>query len=103
MSRAKALICSSLWEDPGFIFIEAGINNLPVITNACPNGPLEIFDKEINGYMFNFNSGKNFRKKIDEFKNDEPNKLKKKIWNLKNYSRNYSSIRFFKEFYKYVK
>ncbi len=63
MCQAKALICSSLWEDPGFIFIEAGISNLPVITNACPNGPLEIFDKEINGYMFNFNSSENFKKK----------------------------------------
>ena len=102
MCQARALICSSLWEDPGFIFIEAGISNLPVITNACPNGPLEIFDKEVNGYMFDFNSGENFKKKIDEFKKDESDKLKKKIWNLKNYSRNYSSIRFFKEFYRYV-
>ncbi len=102
MCQAKALICSSLWEDPGFIFIEAGISNLPVITNACPNGPLEIFDKEINGYMFNFNSSENFKKKINQFKKDEPYKLKNKIWNLKNYSRNYSSIRFFKEFSKYV-
>ena len=52
--------------------------------------------------MFNFNSSENFKKKINQFKKDEPYKLKNKIWNLKNYSRNYSSIRFFKEFSKYV-
>ena len=32
--NAKALICTSLWEDPGFVLIEAGIANLPVISNS---------------------------------------------------------------------
>jgi len=102
MCEAKALMCSSLWEDPGFIFIEAGICNLPVISNACPNGPLEIFDKEINGFMFNYNSSKDFEKKINEMKNSKTDTLKRKVWNLKRYSKNYSIIRFFKNFNQYV-
>ncbi len=102
MYQAKALICTSLWEDPGFIFIEAGICNLPVISNACPNGPLEIFEKEINGFLFNYNSSKDLENKINEFKYFKSDNLKKKVWSLKKYSNNHSIIRFFKNFNKYV-
>jgi glycosyltransferase involved in cell wall biosynthesis len=102
MHQAKALICTSLWEDPGFIFIEAGICNLPVISNACPNGPLEIFEKEINGFLFNYNSSKDLENKINEFMYFKTDNLKKKVWSLKKYSNNHSIIRFFKNFNKYV-
>jgi glycosyltransferase involved in cell wall biosynthesis len=102
MSQARALICTSLWEDPGFIFIEAGICNLPVITNSCPNGPLEIFKDNNNGFMYDFNSNEDFEKKINDFKNSGSDELKKKIFNLKKYSRNYSSARFFSNFQNYV-
>ena len=32
---------SSLWEDPGFVIIEAALSNLFVISSDCKNGPKE--------------------------------------------------------------
>ena len=54
--NAKALICTSLWEDPGFVLIEAGIANLPVISNSCKSGPIEILKHKENGYLYLYNS-----------------------------------------------
>ncbi len=41
MKKAKAFILSSLWEDPGFVIIEAALSNLFVISSDCKNGPNE--------------------------------------------------------------
>ena len=41
MKKAEAFILSSLWEDPGFVLIEAAMNNLFIISSNCKNGPEE--------------------------------------------------------------
>ena len=46
MKNAEIFVLTSLWEDPGFVIIEAGYNNLFVIS-ACPHGPREFLDMEI--------------------------------------------------------
>ena len=38
MKNAKALILSSLWEEVGFVIVEAAFCNLFVISTDCPNG-----------------------------------------------------------------
>ena len=53
--KARALISTSLWEDPGFVLIEAGSLNIPVICSDCPNGPKEILDNGNNGYLYTSN------------------------------------------------
>ena len=40
MKNAKGFILSSLWEDPGFVLIEA-MCNLFIISSDCKNGPVE--------------------------------------------------------------
>lgn len=42
LKKAKIFILSSLWEDPGFVLIEAIMSNTPVVASDCPNGPKEI-------------------------------------------------------------
>ena len=42
LSKAKGFILSSLWEDPGFVLIEAMVSNTLVLSSDCPNGPKEI-------------------------------------------------------------
>ena len=37
--NADCFILTSRWEDPGFVLIEAAINNIPIISNDSPNGP----------------------------------------------------------------
>ena len=34
----------SLWEDPGFVLIEASYSNTTIISSDCENGPKEILN-----------------------------------------------------------
>ena len=47
--KAKAVIVPSLWEDPGFVMVEAAFNLTPLIVSDCPSGPKEFIDKDKNG------------------------------------------------------
>ena len=42
-------VLSSLWEDPGFVLVEAASNLIPVISSNCESGPKEI---SMNGKNF---------------------------------------------------
>ena len=50
--KSKCFILSSLWEDPGFVLLEAGFSNTFVISSNCKNGPEEILDFGKNGLLF---------------------------------------------------
>ncbi len=100
--NAKALICTSLWEDPGFILIESGIANLPIISNSCLSGPIEILNNEKNGYLYKFNSTRDLISKIKQFENDDQEVIFQKKVNMKIYSRKFSILKFYKNFIKYV-
>jgi len=79
MKNAYALVLPSLWEDPGFVLVEAGYNGCQVISSNCPNGPSEIVGDD-GGYLFESNSKSSLVQTIDHFlKDTEKNKLLKKI------------------------
>jgi glycosyltransferase involved in cell wall biosynthesis len=63
--RAKCFILSSLWEDPGFVLVEAALANTSIISSNCPNGPKEIIQS--NGYLFENNSVDDLTIKFEEF------------------------------------
>ena len=65
LKNAECFILTSLWEDPGFVIVEAALSNIPIISSNCPNGPEEIIEK--NGYLFQNNNLENLLKKFDEF------------------------------------
>ena len=52
MIKAEAFILSSLWEDPGFVLIEAAACNLFIISSDCKNGPREFLDNGKNGILY---------------------------------------------------
>ena len=56
MKNSKAFILSSLWEDPGFVIIEAALCNLFVISSDCKNGPEEFLHNGKAGILFKSNS-----------------------------------------------
>ena len=66
MKNAEAFILSSLWEDPGFVLIEAAMNNLFIISSNCKNGPTEFLNNGEGGILFKSN---NKNALYDEFKN----------------------------------
>ena len=79
MKKAQALVLPSLWEDPGFVLVEAGYNNCQVLSSNCPNGPVEIIGDD-GGYLFESNSKNSLIKTIDFFLKDTvENKIAKKI------------------------
>ena len=44
MRKSEIFVLSSLWEEVGFVIVEAALNNLYVISSDCPNGPREFLN-----------------------------------------------------------
>ena len=81
MLKADIFILSSLWEEVGFVIVEAALSNLLVISSNCPNGPREFLSDGSAGYLFS-NNKKNALK--DLFHDIENDNLQKRIKAKKN-------------------
>ena len=92
MKKARALILSSLWEEVGFVIVEAAFSNLFVISSDCPNGPREFLENGDAGYLFESNKKNKLYNKINTFVHEEKNIKKLKIKAKKN-SSNYTLFR----------
>ena len=81
--NAECFILTSLWEDPGFVIVEAGISNTSIISSDCPNGPKEIIGN--NGFLFENNNLSDLHEKFNQFLDESnDNLLKKKVLLKKN-------------------
>ena len=82
MKNSKLFILTSLWEDPGFVLIEAAMCNLSIIASDCPSGPSEIISKyEDGGLLFKNNDEDNLNQKLyDYFEMENHKILNKKIY-----------------------
>ena len=88
MMKAEAFILSSLWEDPGFVLIEAAFCRTLVLSSNCETGPKEIIKDNINGILFESNNLESF---IDKFtllvsKKNKKSLLLKNLINSKKFS-----------------
>ncbi len=80
INSSQGFILSSLWEDPGFVLLEAGACKIPILSSDCLEGPKEIIKDNVNGILFKSNDVNNFVKNFDRFNSIINNKeLKKKI------------------------
>ena len=50
--RGEVFILSSLWEEVGFVMVEAALTNLFIISSNCPNGPTEFLSEGRQGILF---------------------------------------------------
>ena len=99
LKNCKAFLLSSLWEDPGFVLIEAMVSDCIVLSSNCPNGPKEILEKK-NGLLFNNNSESDFLNKFNQLINlshSEKNIIK---INAKKKVQNFSIFRHYQKLYK---
>ena len=101
-SLSKLFILTSLWEDPGFVLIEAALNNIPIISSNCKNGPKEIIKGEDGGILFENNNINDLRDKIIKFLNLNEIEIKKKIIISKKNIKKYSLFRHFKLLESYI-
>ena len=83
LSKSKGFILSSLWEDPGFVLVEAAFCKVPIISSDCDNGPKELIKDNINGILFKSNNIENFLVKFDEIIKLKKNSNKLLLNNLK--------------------
>ena len=95
----EAFILSSLWEDPGFVILEAMFCNALVLSSDCESGPKEILG-ENRGILFKNNSKKDFIDKFRVLENlDSDKKIELKL-NAKKFTKNFSLLNHFKQLEK---
>jgi len=95
LKHAECFILSSLWEDPGFVLIEAGAMNTNIISSNCPNGPMEIVSNK--DFLFTNDSADDLLAKFEIYKKKSPMELYKQKINIK------KKIRFFTSFHHFKK
>ena len=95
MNKAKSLILSSLWEDPGFVIIEAAACNLFIISSNCKNGPEEFLLNGKGGLLFESNKQNELSRNLDNFLNMGKETQDMKILAKKN-SKKYTLFRHYK-------
>ena len=91
LSNCKLFILSSLWEDPGFVLVEAMFSGALVLSSDCPSGPKEILSiNKKRGVLFKSNDTKDFIKKFYEIEKLEDYELNKMKLNAKIFTKNYT-------------
>ena len=71
MKNASFLILASLWEEVGFVIVEAAVNNLFVFSSDCPNGPKEFLRDGKAGILFRTNVRNELKNKFINFNIDD--------------------------------
>ena len=92
MKNAAIYILPSLWEDPGFVIIEAALCNLPIISSNCSNGPKEFLMDGNAGDLFESNKRGALSKALTDYSISLNKKIKAKKNTLK-----YTNFRHFKK------
>ena len=80
--NSSVFVLSSLWEEVGFVIVEAAFCNTLVISSNCPNGPKEFLDNGKRGILFNSNKKKALLNSLNNFSKMEKNQIfeyKKKL------------------------
>ena len=102
LSKAECFILSSLWEDPGFALLEAAYLNIPIIASNCPNGPEEILQNGLGGFLFENNNQKQLIEAFDRFCQTSKIDLKIKKIKSKKSSKVFTKFNHFKNFQKII-
>ena len=91
LKKSKAFVLSSLWEDPGFVLVEAIFCNTLVLSSNCPSGPKEILENE-RGFLFKSNNKQDFIDKFYLMRSLTNNEKFKKKLNAKIFSKNFTLL-----------
>ena len=90
----------SLWEDPGFVLVEAAYAGIPIISSNCMSGPKEILNYGKNGLIFETNNSQDFIEKMIKFDQLSIDDLQLLKINAKKKSKEFSIFNHFKNFKK---
>lgn len=93
LKKSKCFILSSLWEDPGFVLIEAALCNTSIISSDCPSGPKEFLMNGKGGFLFKNNSIESLVETFEEALNSSEKALFEKKIIAKLQAKRYSILR----------
>jgi len=91
--KGNLFILSSLWEEVGFVLVEAAMSNLFIISSDCPNGPKEFLNFGKNGILFKNNIPGELTKSLTDY-NRRLN-FKSDLYALKKNAMKYTKFRHF--------
>ena len=91
MQMSNVFVLSSIWEELGFVIVEAAFNNLFLITSNCPNGPSEFVDENKCGILFKSNVENSLNNALIKYLNTKK-KYEKRL-NAKIKSSHYTKFR----------
>ena len=77
INHSSGLICTSLWEEPGFVIQEAAACKKIILTSDCYTGPAEFINYGKSGYIFKSDNQKSFIKNFDMLKKQKKKHMKK--------------------------
>ena len=103
MRKSLCFLSTSLWEDPGFVIIEAAFCGTPIISSDCENGPKEILPSNDYAYVFQSNNLVNLIEKLREFLYDNINKKKIVLNKKKNSLKNINKFSIFRHYLAFRK
>jgi glycosyltransferase involved in cell wall biosynthesis len=95
MSESYCFIATSLWEDPGFVMIEAAASNTSIICSDCPSGPKEFLDNNKCGYLFKSNNIESLVSAFNVFHSEENKSIFEKKYYAKKKTIFYTKFRHF--------
>jgi glycosyltransferase involved in cell wall biosynthesis len=93
---SNLILSTSLWEDPGFFLIESGILNKPIISSDCPNGPSELLNYGLGGYLFKNNQLNSLIEMFKKFTSESEIEINHKIYFSKIKFRQFSIFNHYK-------
>jgi len=95
--KCYCYILTSLWEDPGFVIIEAAANNASIISSDCSSGPKEILSNGKGGILFKSGSVDSLKENYVKFKRLNEKEIYLQKVCSKKVSANYTKFRHFKK------
>lgn len=97
LRKCFCFILTSNWEDPGFVLIEAAINNASIISSDCPSGPKEILRGGEGGVLFDSKNLLSLQESYKKFKNLSKNEIYLKKVSSKKVAVDYTIFRHYKK------
>lgn len=103
MRNCDIFVMSSLWEEVGFVIVEAALCNSFVISSDCPNGPREFLDNGKSGILFKSNIKNELLKSFEKFSEMEKKEIFQNKVRLKKNAVKYSVFHHYLKLNKILK
>ena len=97
LKNANLFILSSLWEDPGWVLMEAAMCNTLILSSNCRNGPKEFLEDNRGGVLFENNSIQDFLSKFKQITELNQKQIKEKKFFSKKKTKLFTNFNHYKK------